>query len=72
MPLRVPLAQPTTTGAVVGMSFRRLPRSPKGMLTVPGALAAANSPAERTSTSNAPRALSAGSMAATRREFHHL
>ena len=72
MPLRVPLAQHSTTGAVVGISLSREPSSGSGMLTEPGALPPANSAAERTSTSVAPFFTSDGSKALTLRAFHHL
>lgn len=71
MPLRVPLAHPTTTGLSRAISPSRAPSSIKGMLTVPGALAAANSAADRTSSSKAPLARKAGNMALTRRDRHH-
>jgi len=72
MPLRVPLAQQTTMGTLVGISCSRAPRFGSGILVVPGACPEANSCTERTSSNTAPLALSAGSIRATRRTFHHL
>ena len=72
MPLRDPLAQPTTTGTDLGISLSRLPKSCNGMLMVPGALAWANSPGDLTSIKIAPFLRSSGSMATTFLEAHHL
>lgn len=72
MPLRVPLAQQTTTGLELGISFSLLPSSDKGMLIVPGAFPPANSPADLTSTKTAPFSFNVGSIAITRWVFHHL
>jgi hypothetical protein len=72
MPLRVPLAQHTTTGWAFGISLSLLPSSFSGMFVVPGAFAIANSPADLTSTNVAPLCFRVGNKARTFLEFHHL